>query len=247
VRLPVLKILWGIFAFPAMYPAQTLRAAGPPLIGVIATTLYWARHGAADVLSLSSWLLVFVNWVLFAWLAVRIHRVVLLGRHEDDLAHRLGCMANYLAAVVLGELVFSVFLALISFRYVPTAGGAPSVDGMVGLPAWATWLLQLAPLYLLARVSPALPGFALGHGWRLGEAWHLSKGNGWRLVAVIYLVPWAFGALVDLVYASSRSGMLAGLLAVLHCLFTALALMALSLSYHELTAGRAPPPTAPPA
>jgi hypothetical protein len=245
VRLPVLKILWGIFAFPAMFPAQTVRAAGLPLIGVVATTLYWAGRKVEGVPSLSTWALVVVNWMLFAWLAVRIHRAVLLGQHDDVITHRFKCVANYLAAIMVGELGFSVCRALISMRYVPTTGGPP--HGINGLPVWTTWLLQLGPLYLLARLSLVLPGLALGQGWRAGDAWRISRRNGWRLFLVVCLLPWAFHAIVDLVYASISSPTLVGLLVVSKALMTALAIMALSLSYHELTATPAPPPTAPPA
>lgn len=244
-RLPVLKILWGIFAFPSMYPALTLRAAGIPLIGIVATTLFWVGRRVEAIPSLSTWGLLLFNWLLFAWLAVRVHRAVLLGDHDSS-SQRVKCVANYLAAIVVAELLFSVCLALVSFRYVPTLNAAQSPDAMIGLPAWVIWVVQLGPLYLLARLSPVLPAFALGHGWQLADAWSRTRGNGWRLFAVVCLLPWIFNQIADLVYTSIESTIVIGVLAVLKALTTLLGIMALSLAYRELMASPEPPPTAPP-
>lgn len=230
-----------------MYPAQVLRAAGIPLLGIIAVTLVWASRRVEAVPSLTTFALIFADSLLFAWLAVRVHRVVLLGEHDDDATQRVKCVGNYLAAIIAGSLSLSVFFAVVSVRYVPTAGGAPASGEMTGLPAWVVWMLHLAPLYLLARLSPVLPGFSLGQGWWLGDAWRLSRGNGWRMLAVVFLVPWAFDGLVDAAYRSGASPVLTGGIATLRALLTTLGIIGLSLAYRELTAAPGPPPTPPPA
>jgi hypothetical protein len=234
-----------MFAFPAMFPAQTLRAVGLPLLGIIAISLCWVTGAPTSVAGMP-WVLVIANGVLFSWLAVRCHRVVLLGAHEDAPAHRLKTVASYLAAVVVGTLVRSIFMAIVSSRYVPAGGDPASGDGMIGLPVWATWIAQALPFYLLARFSLALPGFALGQGWRLGEAWRLSRGNGWRLVLIVFLLPVGIDWFIALVYGYVYYSVAVAALAIFNALLTAESVIALSLAYRELVPP-APPPTAPPA
>lgn len=246
MKLPVVKILWGMFAFPVMYPAATLRAAGLPLLAIIATSLYWVTGAPASVPGMP-WALVFVNAALFSWLAVRIHRLVLLGVHEDAPAHRLKTVGNYLSALVLGTVILVVLIAIVSFRYVPTGGNPGDADGMIGLPPWAAWLAQLPAFYLLARLAVALPAFALGQGWRLNDAWRLSSGNGWRLVLIVFLLPVGIDWFVAIVYGYIWYSVAIAALAVFKALLTTESVIALSLAYRELTATPEPPPTTPPA
>jgi hypothetical protein len=246
MRLPVVKILWGMFAFPMLYPRAFLVAGGPPLAGIMAASIAWAVLPIESVTSKTGMALMLVNWVLFPWLAVRIHRLVLLGDHRDGAAPRLRSVASYFAATIAGGLVFSIFLALLLMRYVPTNNGSPDVDAVVKLPMWISTALQLAPLYLLARLVLVLPGIALGHDWRLRDAWRLSRGNGWRLFVAVMLLPWGFSLLVDLAGQAMDSRIIDGGFAMIEALLSACGVIALSLAYRELEEP-APPPTDPPA
>ena len=235
-----------MFAFPAIFPARTLRAAGLPLLGMIASTLYWASGAATSVAGMP-WILLIADGVLFSWLAVRCHRVVLLGAHEDTPTHRLKTVANYFAGIVAGTLLLALFMAISSFRYVPTGADPTSEEGIIGLPVWAVWIAQLLPLYLLARFALALPVFALGQGWHLLEAWKRTRGNGWRLVIVVFLLPVGIHQFVVFFYGYTYYSVAIAVLAIFRAILSAESVIALSLAYRELVPTPEPPPTTPPA
>jgi hypothetical protein len=260
VRIPVVKVLWGMFAFPVMYPAGFFRAAFWPMLGVIASTLLWVS-GVIGVNSLGHWVFLLISCALFAWLAVRVHRAVLLPPSDEGGTGdvRILPLANrYLAALVAAgalKFVFSVLvLALVSIflaRYTPvtdTAPPAPSAPdpAVQNLIDYTALVIQVPLAYLLARCSTLLPALALGHAWAPRAAWQQTRGNGWRLVVVVFLLPWALGAAVDWAYASLEIRILVGLLAILRAVFLALGVIALSLSYRELPQWPVPPPTPPP-
>jgi len=258
------KILWGMFAFPLLYPAESFRAASWPLLGMIALTLLWAS-GAFGTGQWAGFAFLIPNAALFAWLAVRIHRTVLLesGDRERTQETRMVVLASrYLAALTAGAVLKVVyfFLALSLFSLVsvsvayfgpvttkpPTVAPAPDPDiqrlinvvGVVG---------QAPVIYLLARLSTLLPALALDQPWELRSAWHQTRGNGWRLALIVFMLPWALSAATDLAFASTENNLLGALLAVARAVLLALGVIALSLSYRELTAAPEPPPTAPPA
>lgn len=253
-----------MFAFPAMYPAGFFRATAWPLLGVIALTLVWASGSLAGIRA-TDWLLLVANAAAFSWLAVRIHREVLI-EPEDAArtpANRLLPLAlRYLAALATGAVLrFAFFvgllgafslLSLLFSRYIPgptstlPADGQPD-PGIQRLIDYGVIVVQAPVAYLLARCSTVLPALALGHEWSPGSAWKQTQGNGWRLVLVVFLLPWALGEAIDQVYAATGSALLVALLAILRSIILALGVIALSLSYRELPAWPAPPPTTPPA
>jgi hypothetical protein len=261
VRLPVVKVLWGMFAFPAMFPAATFRAASWPLLGIIALSLVWASGGWSSDL-VTGWVFLIPNAVLFAWLAVRIHRAVLLdGTAETGNAHDFALVYRYFAALTAGAalkvLFFFLALTLISLGSIafawfmpatttpPTQPPGPDPDiqrlinfvGIVG---------QAPVLYLLARWSTLLPALALDLAWAPRSAWRQTEGNGWRLVLVVFLLPWTLSAAIGWANASTANNVLVALLAIARAVFLALGVIALSLSYRELSPWPEPPPTSPP-
>jgi hypothetical protein len=260
VRIPVLKVLWGMFAFPVMFPAETFRAASWPLLGIIALSLVWAS-GAWTPGPVIGWALLIPNAALFAWLAVRIHRAVLIEETFRAKDVRVSVLVyRYLAALTAGaalKLLF-FFLALTLFSMgsaamawlmpttttppTPSPGPDPDIQRLIDFVG----VVGQAPvLYLLARWSMLLPALALDGEWAPRIAWRQTQGNGWRLVLVVFLLPWTLNVAIDWAYASTESNVLVALLAITQAVFMALGVIALSLSYRELTP--APPPTTPPA
>lgn len=253
-----------MFAFPVMFPAAFFRATSWPLLGVIALTLLWASGVAADNRA-AGWVLLIANAALFAWLAVRIHRTVLLEPEDSERtesARILPLASRYLAALASGAalkmLFFVVVLALFSTVSLaiswflpasttpPTLSHEPDPD-IQRLIDYAGIVGQAPVVYLLARWSTLLPALALGHEWSPRIAWRQTRGNGWRFVLVVFLLPWALSAAIDWAYASTGNNVLVALLAITRAVFLALGVIALSLSYRELPAVPAPPPTTPPA
>lgn len=268
MRLPVGKILWGMFAFPLMYPAAFFAAAGLPLLGLIAVTLAWASGAMSFEDQVSRWGLAIVNYMLFAWLAVRTHRLLLIGPDANltQGSRVFPLSLRYLAALATGAALkflfllavmaaFSLLSLLVSFfipgtPYDPAAAPAspPQADPDIQrLINYGVYVVELPVIYLLARWSTLLPAIALGYDWAPKAARRQTLGNGWRLVIVVFLLPWALDAAVDWAYAATESPWIVGILAVIRAVFLALGVIALSLSYRELPPWPEPPPTTPPA
>jgi hypothetical protein len=254
VRLPVGKILWGMFAFPVLYPGAFLAAAGLPLLGLIAVSLTWASGAISSDQRAALWIVLVINFVLFAWLAVRCHRMVLVENGTAD-APIVGLVFRYLAALTTGTVLKNIFLLVMMMVFLTivansrTAGEpvAPTADPAVQrMIDYGRYVLQIPALYLLARCSTLLPAIALGSDWNPGAAWRQTRGNGWRLVLVVFFLPWVFTAAVDWAYEVTWTTWIVGILAALRSVLLALGVIALSLSYRELPPWPAPPPTPPP-
>ena len=269
MRLPVVKILWGMFAFPVMYPGAFFTATGLPLLGVIAVTLVWASGAIPTDQQVSLWGLIIANYLLFAWLAVRTHRMVLIGPDDTGRAQSsviVPLSLRYLAALTAGAMLKFIFtlavMAVLSLLfsvvtyfmpgtpYDPAAAPAsppqpdPDVQRLIN---YGVVVIGLPIIYLLARWSTLLPAIALGHPWAPAIARRQTHGNGWRLVLVVFLLPWTLDAAVDWAYATTGNRALVALLAIAQAIFLALGVIALSLAFRELPPWPEPPPTAPPA
>jgi hypothetical protein len=241
-----------MFGFPVLFPLAFIQAVGAPFLGIIAVTLYWATGAATGMVGLP-WLLTITNGALFSWLAVRCHRLVLLGESADEPGSRLKCVTNYFAGLVIGTalltLAVMVFLDLFLLpfsRYVPAGAGAgpdPELDSAFRVSIYAAEALAC---YFLARLAPALPAFALGDGWDLKRAWRCSRGNGWRLALIMFLLPQGFEILINSIYGAIYYSVAIAVLAIFKAFLSAESVIALSLAYRELVPP-APPPTTPPA
>lgn len=254
MRLPVVKILWGMFAFPVMYPGAFLAAAGLPLLGLIAVSLTWASGAFSSDQPALLWIVLVTNFVLFAWLAVRCHRMVLV---QDGTADTpiVGHVFRYLAALTTGTVLKNIFVLIMVMAFLTIVANmndagepvAPTADPAVQrMIDYGRYVLQIPALYLLARCSTLLPAIALGHDWNPGAAWRQTRGNGWRLVLVVFFLPWVFEAAVDQAYEVTWTAWIVGMLAAIRSVLLALGVIALSLSYRELPQWPSPPPTPPP-
>jgi hypothetical protein len=252
-RLSLRQVLWGAFALPWQHRGAVARATGLPLLAVIAVTLAWEAADLNDS-GAARWTLYFLYWLAVCWLATTVHRLVLLqgddARNRMDASglRRLGMFAGtalgmWLLFAVL--IIFMMSVMLIPFsRYVP-AGESPPPTRMPGFWPWINTLAMVLAAWVVGRVSLMLPAIAVDRRMDPIAAWVASRGNGWKLAIVIAVLPWALGKIGTLLYRDGASTVEFALLLVLTTLFIIVEIVALSLSYWELTAP-APPPTPPP-
>jgi hypothetical protein len=105
------------------------------------------------------------------------------------------------------------------------------------LPAWSPvleFLASLPALYLVARLSLVFPATAIDRHVGLRWAWRMSRGNGWRLVVVVTVLPWLVSHLVGLLYRDEATAAEIVLLTVIGTALFALEIAALSVAYREL-------------
>lgn len=207
MSLPTVKILVGavvLFWERRFVLARVLWA--PVLIGLMLSSI-GAALARPDGDASSSVLLLVPLLFVTAILAVRSHRVFLLGSDSVDGIAPLSWSVHetrfLLATLSLGlaflGLMLLAGLLLGSFGMRP--GGALNAG---------TILIALPAMYLVARLLPALPAVAIGEeaglsaAWR--KAWAATRGNGTRVLAVCLLTPLAIKVLLELFAASPVPG-----------------------------------------
>ena len=81
-RIPLFAVFRDAFLLPVRHGGELLRAAGLPLLALIAVTMLWDFVPAT-----SNWLLSWIPYLIyvaaFSWLASTIHRLVLLDEASE--------------------------------------------------------------------------------------------------------------------------------------------------------------------
>ena len=94
---------------------------------------------------------------------------------------------------------------------------------------------SIPALYVLARLSLVFPATAIDRRPSFRWAWQASRGNGWRLVVVVAVLPWIVSHLVGLLYRDEPTVAETVLLTVFGTTLFAFEIAALSVAYRELT------------
>lgn len=172
----------------------------------------------------------------FALFAVNCHRLVLLAPPR-----RIGALA--LPAWSRRESRFLFWLVTLWFVYMATVWAALMLLAYAfswsrDFDAWfdpMQFAAKLAALYVVARLSLVFPATAIDRIVDWKWAWRASRGNGWRLVVVVTVLPWVSSQLVGFLYREEPSAAEVVLITVLGTALFALEIAALSIAYRELT------------
>lgn len=230
-----------------------------PLLAVIACSL------AGNVVELqqsvaANVVLSAVYGIAVSWLAINIHRLVLLeapdssGKLDAPSLRRLGTFFAVGVIIWILYLGLTMLIAsgvlniLVPARYIPAGTTLDQVPKRIDLPFTPDWIVRFAAFvayWVIGRVSLMLPAIALDQKPDLVAAWLASRGNGWRLAVVVGVLPWGLQLLTDLLYRNGASSVEFAFLVVLAAALVIVEVVALTLSYWELTSP-APPPTPPP-
>jgi hypothetical protein len=251
-KLPLRKVIWGAFSLSWQHRASLFRATSWPLLALIGCSLASevTRFSGDQILG---WLLFLFYAMATSWLAVAVHRLVLL--ETDDASalraqsvKRIGLFLVGLAGLwvlyaALVLLIMSGVMNAFLLRYVPTGGAIPQLP--VPMES-VNFLATVLAFWVIARLSLVLPAIAIDHNLDVMTAWRASKRNGWRLAVIVGVLPWSLNYLAQFIYRDGASSAEFALIVVLTTLFTVIEVVALSLSFWELTSP-APPPTHPPA
>ena len=210
-----------------------------PLALLAGLMLAW--YFAGELLRpLSGWALYLGYCLVFAacftLFAVHCHRLVLLAPPR-----RLGALA--LPAWSRRESRFLFWLVTLWLAYMATVWAvlmlfASALSWSRELEAWFDQV-QLAAkvpaLYVVARLSLVFPATAIDRVVDWKWAWRASRGNGWRLMVVVTVLPWVVSQLVGFLYRDEPSAAEVVLITVLGTALFALEIAALSIAYRELT------------
>jgi hypothetical protein len=230
-----------------------------PLLAVIACSLIAAivdqQHSRAVNVAMS-----LLYGIAVSWLAITIHRLVLLDESSTRAHLNVASMRRLLTFFGVGIAIWVLYfgitmiaangmiLALFPPRYIPTATDPTQVPPQTEFPISPEWLVMFAGFiayWFVARVSLMLPAIAVDRKLDLAAAWVASRRNGWRLTIIVGLLPWGLQQLTNLMYRDGGNPVEFAVLVVLATLLIIVEVVALSLSYWELTSPE-PPPIPPP-
>jgi hypothetical protein len=238
------RVLSESVALPGLLRERLWRAIGVPFFLTIGGTVLLAAsdlHGHPRA-RLALGALIFC---CVAAMAVVIHRLVLLPAGEANAnASGRGLRRFALAVIAMlglwaGFVVFSLAVSLVSL-------GLFQAANFWLLPLWIQTPGAAAGAWFVARLSLVTPGLVVDQPRALSTAWRISRGNGWRLAALLAIAPWLLVLYVQLMWPQGVDRVIFVLVIALSTLLAIFILFAISVSYRELIA-RAPPPTPPPA
>jgi hypothetical protein len=261
-RLPVKRILLEAFARPWRHRAQLIRSTWVPLLAFIANMFLWRlvewQSPYQAFVSISFWIPTLVTFLATAWLAVSVHRFVLMEQADATVPPRSFLAARvwifFAAIVVSGSAYFAVgyvvmrILMQILFASVDLSWSAPeeTMRWFRGI----YWLSLALPWFLFGRLSLIFPMIALDRAPSPAAAWRISAANTWRITLIAGALPMGLQKCFELLFREEATQPELALLGVLGSLVVVIQVVALSLSYRELAVPLTPPaplPTDPPA
>lgn len=242
-KLPLGRVLLGAFQLPWRYRADVLRTAGIPMLACIAWTVVWA-YAPIEGNRVAGWGFSLVYIVLNSWLALTIHRMVLLEQPGSPLTldseslARLGRFAGAVIAIWViyhgaRLLLFSGVISIVNSRYVPAGSQPQDLPVQFGT---IDHIVSALCFLVIARFVLLLPQIAIGQRFDIASAWNLSRGNTWRLAVVVGLLPWLLERATWLLYRDNATDLEWCLLQGLVIITVLIGVVALSLSHRELAA-----------
>jgi hypothetical protein len=238
---------------PWAHRADVFRSAGAPILVFLAGALAYhlsAAYGSHPW----AWTFTLYNLAAISWLAITVHRLVLLelpGSATNFDVPALRRLGIFLLATLVVWVIYHGFrlllmggvVAILGSRYVPASETPPALELPVSLATIDNVVSVLAWI-VLGRVSLVFPAIATDQRPTLVEVWRASRGNSWRLAIVAGALPWCLELMIDLLYRDGATSIETALLLLAMSIFIIVEVVALSLSYRELTAP-APPPSDP--
>jgi hypothetical protein len=235
-----------------------MRATSLPLLFVVATTLVWHVTSFGDSKAVA-WIAWAAFALSFAWLAVTVHRLVLANGWEPRpllaelnvrrFVYFVGALVFIWALYLAVKLILMGLLLNLVYppRYVPADGMAPAERmDVVGL-TWIDLIASFLAYWLIGRISLILPAIAIDRKPDAVDIWRMSRGNAWKIAIVVGALPWVLNLVIDALWREGATTFEVASLGILTGVFGIISVVALSLTYFELTHASAPPPTHPPA
>jgi hypothetical protein len=242
--LPLGRILSEAFALPGQTRERLWRGIGVPCALVIGAALVMSVSGLQGHprarLALAA-----LGFCCIAAMTVVIHRLVLLPpAYSAANAAGLGLrrLGKAMVAMLILWLIYAVVGVVVAYALFETlvAMGTPLP------PPWLEAIGAAAAVWLVARLYMVVPGLVLDQPHALATAWRISRGNGWRLAALLAVIPWLLVLYVQLMWPRGVDRLIFVLVVAMSMLLTIFVLFVASVSYRELMS-RVPPPKPPPA
>ena len=236
------RVLAGAFTLTWRYRADVIRQAGLPLLMLIAFLLFWDQLGLGWT-STSLYIRGFVYLLLTSWLAIAVHRMVLLDQPGPSLTpqpqslRRLGVFGLVVIGLFVLFIVLKLMILLLLWsvpfsEYVP-AGAERSAPAKP--PFWVFLATSSLPFLVIGRLALLMPRVAIDQPTYLHAVWRLSMGNGLKMAVIVGVLPWTLLQFMNLLFRDGASATEIALLYVASALCVVVEVAALSLAYRELS------------
>ena len=191
-KLPVLKILVGAFLIPWWNRGTFFRSLGWPILALTGLAGYWNyiaeyRDWYVD------WVLIALQGVLLTVFAVVCHRLVIFGtnfKKEPWDRYWTKREFRFLSWFVIVYLLYSLIL-VIAITVLGNTFDLSDQEKAKDLFPYIKYFSMIPATYVFARCSLVFPATAIDRRVGLKWSWHLSKGNGLRLMIIVGALPWA--------------------------------------------------------
>ncbi len=234
-KLDLGRIIAEAFALPWRRRGAFAKALAVPALAIVAMQIGWGlKEGqVSQPVGWAAWAGYGILWILFA---VACHRLVLLELRDADIAVVPGWGRR--------ETVFLSRIVILSVLSMAAVWVALMIVGTVVANVFSTALFEavfpsltlLVGTYLFARFAFLLPAAAIDAPTTLDRAWRQTRGNGWRMLIVVGVLPWTLHYAAEFVGGEDR-GMAWGIvITAVATILMAVEVSALSLSYRELAA-----------
>ena len=233
-RLQIGKVIVGAFLVPWWNREAFARALAIPLLSIVTLNLSW-YYAREHLPSFAKWSLYLAYCCLFVVFVVTCHRLVLLDPRSVPTRPRWSWReTRFLAWIIVIGLAFAAALAVLAtpiLNILMWSGMGPHDTRF----EWSLYCGQILALYITSRLFLVFPATAIDRRVNFKWAWSLSKNNGWRLVIIVAVLPWALSNLVWLLYRENEGVLEDIVITFLGSAIVAFEVAALSLSYRELT------------
>lgn len=161
---------------------------------VIKSTAMWLALKVLEPLA-AAWLYNVLCLLVYTLLAVNVHRALL--RSERPVLSRWAMReTRFLGWLIVIYVYFALIFALLGLVIGSMTGDVLDLVGGDWTATLAFLLLSLPGAYVGARLSLLLPATAVDKRQGFAWAWALTDGNGFRLVALLWVLPFAYSALM---------------------------------------------------
>lgn len=245
-KLSVTKILLGAFLIPWWNASRFAKSLAIPALVLIPLTVGAESLVAEDSNSIL-FEVFFVTFCLFSALfAITTHRLVLLPNADYKQTFQITAFSRIgkfilwviILAIIENLLSAPAFLVLSSLQnenaVSDLADQAFSNFGSFLFTTLFQILLSLPAMYVASRLSLALPSSAVDRSIGLAGSWKSTRGNGWRMVVVVFLLPGVLFSLLNLIPLLNIEGLTLIIAIPLVGIGFIVQISALSLSYQEL-------------
>ncbi len=138
--------------------------------------------------SVTVWVYALLAGGVYTLLAVNVHRLILKANNQVFLYPWTWRETRFMGWLMLIYFYFGL-LFMLGVAVIALPSGYVLYKNGVWTDELLWALVTLPGGYLVVRLSLLLPATALDRRHRMTWAWKLTQGNGWRLLALLWLLP----------------------------------------------------------